>query len=112
MITADNCNDYRTSLSIIDVSNGFINDCTDKKSCLTTIKCSAFIAFKVWRNWPTLLVKHHCFQLESGVMFMSIANDSETNNSVYQAMEASLAKALGQQYEDKGRDFEGKDNNL
>ena len=41
----------------------------------------------------TLLVKHCCFCLKSGFKFLSIANDSETNNSVCQAMLASFSKA-------------------
>ena len=44
---------------------------------------------KAWRNWPTLLAKHYCFRLKSGVLF--IANNSETNDSVCQAMLASFA---------------------
>ena len=49
------------------------------------------ISIKAWRNWPILLAKH---RLKSGVIFLSTANDSETNNSVCQAMLASLANAL------------------
>ena len=41
---------------------------------------------KAWRNWPTLLAKHYCFCLKSGVTFLSIANDLETNNSACQAV--------------------------
>ena len=52
------------------------------------------IALKAWRNWTTLLAKHYCFRLKSGITFLSIANNSETNNSVCQAMLASFAKAL------------------
>ena len=48
-------------------------------------------AIKAWRNWPTLLAKHYCFHLESGVTFLSIAIDSEANNSVCQAMLDSFA---------------------
>ena len=42
----------------------------------------------------TLLAKHYCYHLESGITFSSIANDSETNNSVCQAILTSFAKAL------------------
>ena len=38
--------------------------------------------------------KHYRISLKSGVTFLSIANDSETNNCVCQAMLASFAKAL------------------
>ena len=44
------------------------------------------LSVKVWRNWPTLLAKHYCFRLKSGVTSFTMANDSETNNSVCQAM--------------------------
>ena len=41
----------------------------------------------------TLLVKHYSFCLKSGFKVLSIANDSETNNSVCQSMLASFSKA-------------------
>ena len=37
---------------------------------------------KAWRSCPRLLAEHYCFHLESGVTFLFIANDSETDNSV------------------------------
>ena len=40
------------------------------------------------------ITSQHCFRLKSGLAFLSIANDSETNNSMCQAMLASFAKAL------------------
>ena len=53
----------------------------------------SYLFIKAWRNWPTLEAKQYCFGLESGITFLSIANDSETNNSVSQAMLSSFAKA-------------------
>ena len=35
------------------------------------------VHLKAWGNWPTLLAKHYCFRLKSGVTFLSIANDLE-----------------------------------
>ena len=49
---------------------------------------------KTWRNWPTLLAKHHCSRPNSNVRWLSIANATETNNSVWQAMLASFARPL------------------
>ena len=49
---------------------------------------------KAWRNWPTLLAKHYCFRLKSGVVFFAFFNDSETNNSDGQALLANFGKAL------------------
>ena len=49
---------------------------------------------KAKRNWPTLLAKHYCFCLKSGVTFLSIANDSKTNKCFCQAILASFAMAL------------------
>ena len=54
-----------------------------------------FETLKAWRNWPTLLAKHYCFPFKSGVTFLSIDNDSETNKSVCQAILASFARPLG-----------------
>ena len=47
---------------------------------------------KAWRNWPTLLAKHHCSRPNSSVRWLSIAFDAETNNSVWQAKLASFAR--------------------
>ena len=49
---------------------------------------------KAWRNWPTLLANHYCFHLKLGVAFLFTANDSETNNSVCQAVFVSFATAM------------------
>ena len=49
---------------------------------------------KAWRNCPTLLVKHHCSRPNSNVRWLSIANDTETNNSFWQVMLASFARPL------------------
>ena len=53
---------------------------------------------KAWRNWPTLLAKHHCSGPNSNVRWLSIANDTETNNSVWQAMLARFARPFGIEY--------------
>ena len=50
--------------------------------------------FKAWRNWPTLPAKHYCSRPNSNVCWLSIANDTETNNSVWQAMLAGFARPL------------------
>ena len=47
---------------------------------------------------PTLLARNYCFHLKSGVNFLSIANDSETNNSVCQAMLASSSNACSDEH--------------
>ena len=49
---------------------------------------------KVWRNWLTLLARHHGFRSNSNVLQLSMANDTETNNTFWQAILASFAKAL------------------
>ena len=40
---------------------------------------------KVWRNWLTLLAKH-CFRSNCNVLWLSVANDKEINNTFWQAM--------------------------
>ena len=57
------------------------------------IALGSLVVVKAWRNWPTWFAKNYCFRRKSGVTFLSIANDSETHNSVCQAMLASFAKA-------------------
>ena len=61
--------------------------------CVTRIQYYNDIGvhFKTWQNWPTLLAKHSCFCIKIRRYLLFIANDSETTNSVCQAM---LAKAL------------------
>ena len=60
------------------------------------IKIFFGMALMAWQNWPTLLAKHYCFHFRLGVTFLSITNDSETNNSICQTMLAGFAKALGE----------------
>ena len=58
------------------------------------------IIVKAWQNWPTLIAKDCCqFPLKSGITFLSIANDSETNKSVCQAVLASFDRPLVERQE-------------
>ena len=53
------------------------------------------ISLTASRNWLTLLAKHDCSHSDSNVPLLSISiNDTEINNSVWQAMMASFAGAL------------------
>ena len=52
--------------------------------------------YKIFKNLAklaTLLAKHYCFHLKSGVTFLLIANDLETNNNFCQSMLAIFANA-------------------
>ena len=57
-----------------------------------------FVYLKTWRNWPTLPTKHHCSRRNSNVRWLSKANDTETDNCVWQAVLASFARPLGSAY--------------
>ena len=94
-----------------DVEGTLCSICKEdiKSNCLFFLDCPEFKEYfdfighnlqlkiiKAWQSCPRLLAEHYCFHLESGVTFLSKANDSETDNSVCQSVLASFIKALDQ----------------
>ena len=67
--------------------------CINQSEYWIGLKRNVTKMIKEWRNWPAFLARHYRFRLESGVTFFSIANDSQINNSICQAILASFAKA-------------------
>ena len=68
-------------------------DCDMSAHNRNALNDSCIKFFKTLGNWPTLLAKHYCFHLKSGVTFLLIATDLETNNNFCQSMLAIFANA-------------------
>ena len=52
------------------------SDAIENETAADKVEATDNDSLKAWRNCPTLLAKHYCFHLKSGVTFLSIANDS------------------------------------